>query len=205
MTELNRIVNWGPVREGASTSPYVSDWRYPPPPANRVVSTVLVLLFMPARAAISKIAARRNRFTNWGPVRESASTSSPHARGRWFLPPPAGRVGSAAPGLSFIRAPNALMNWGSVRNCVSPSPLARDRRHLPPLTGRVRNVARVLTPLKTDIRLGNRRKAVFHLPHTHKPGGPSPHLPAVLEALCRFPFLLPLASRSPRRSQGGVT
>ena len=147
----------------------------------------------------------------WEPT-QLGTHASPRAHIWRHLPPLAGRARSAAlapslsiptqlPTLAIKSVCTAIRNFaltrGPEKTGAFASPHAQIRRHLPPLAGRAIGVLLVLlfilVPGRQRVpempKLGDRREAELHPPYRHAYGGPSPHLPAVFEALCRSSFL----------------
>jgi len=146
------------------------------------------------------------------PVRNGIFASL-DARIRRHLPPLAGRAGNAAlvpflfnltqlPAALFASVWKIAFSWRSTQSGTYASPQARVWRHLPPLAGRATSTASTsffsflqsAASVNNGARateLGDWPKAVLPPSPQHAFGGPSPHLPAVFEGLCRSPFLFP--------------
>ena len=157
---LNRFPR-GPMRINVFASPRVQDRRAsPPPPADHVKNTALAPTPILAKIVARTAAFLRQISPDWRSVHPGAYAPA-QARFRRVLPPPAFRAPSAAPISSFIFAPLLVA--------------LRSRR---PAHGQ-----------RGARQLGDRLQAAPHPPLRHVHGGPSPHLPTVLEALCRSSFL----------------
>ncbi len=209
MSVFSTYSNWGSIRDGATTSPKAHG-RLIPPPADhpccaRCIDPPFFNCGAPSRSAFA--------LTELGAGAYRRVT--PPAGLKSVIPPPTVRPHTTRrTGTPFITARYATRfaqtNWGTAYKSASASPQARIRQSPPLPTRRARSAMRSLIPhspasfARRDRakQLEDWRQADLHLPLTHAFGGPSPHLPAVPEDLCRSSFLFPQTRNSIKRGAG---